>query len=172
MGNVWPGRYKSTWGGDSSGFCHSAKCSVFVCLIYSCLSLLRIIKPCQMLSQRLIRVIIKVSSSLVCVFLPALATSRAGIHTAFVLFAWGRSTLSQLLRELTVRIASTSRCGHFLSLRREPSPAFPASPFFLPLPQDPAPPPRVRKHASMERILPPNGESADKHPSLRSTRSL
>ncbi len=41
---------------------------MFVCLIYSCLSLLRLIKSCQMLSQRLIRVLIKVSSSLVCVF--------------------------------------------------------------------------------------------------------
>ncbi len=41
---------------------------MFVCLIYSCLSLLRLIKPCQMLSQRVIRVLIKVSSSLVCVF--------------------------------------------------------------------------------------------------------
>ncbi len=56
-------------------------------------------------------------------FLPALILSRAGIHTALVLFAWGRSTLSKL--------SSASRCGRFapggLSLRRELSPAFPTA---------------------------------------------
>ncbi len=192
----------------TGSFCHSAKRSVCVCPIYRCLSLWETIKPCQRLSQSLIRGVIKVNSSLGCVFLPALVTSRVGIHTAFVLFAWGRSTLSQLSRELTVRIASASRCGRFapggLSLRREPSPTFLAAMVRLrswgsqvdlvegmetgaSLSRDPALPPRARKHALMERFLPPT-ESARRsdcrplrramarapmnHPSLHSMRSL
>ncbi len=86
------------------------------------------IKPCQRLKRSLIRGVIKANSSLGCVFLPALVISRVGIHTASVLFAWERSTLSQFSMELAVHIASNSRCICFgprgLSLRRKLSPAF------------------------------------------------
>ncbi len=127
-GDVWPGSYKSTWGWYTGSFCHSVKCSVCVCLFYRCLSRSWTIKPCQNSKSNKGGDKSNVYSSLGCVLIPALIISRAGIHTAFVLFAWQRSTLSQLSRQLTVRIASASRCGCFtpvgLSLKRELSAAF------------------------------------------------
>ncbi|MCJ8739459.1 hypothetical protein PDJAM_G00047420 [Pangasius djambal] len=67
----------------------------------------------------------RADSVLGCVFLPARAILRAGIHTVFALSVWERSTQSRLSREPAARIASVCRCARFtpgrLSLRRESS---------------------------------------------------